>query len=136
MVESPRAWFDKFSTVICGLGFHSSDHDSALFLRSTSVGRIILLLYVDDMIITGDDTDGITHLKSQLQQQFEMKDLGPLRYFLGIEVASSPKGYLLSQSKYAVHNPFLLFPNLNRSKSSMIRAQGVYSVIQPFYTSI
>lgn len=98
--QAPRAWFEKFSTVITSLGFHHSDHDSALFVKCTNAGRILLSLYVDDMIITGDDSDGIAYLKSELARCFAMKDLGTLRYFLGIEVACSPKGYLLSQSKY------------------------------------
>ena len=55
---------------------------------------------VDDMIITGSDSAAISDVKDHLFREFEMKDLGPLRYFLGIEVASSPKGYLLSQTKY------------------------------------
>ena len=98
--QAPRAWFEKFSTVITSLGFIPSNHDSALFVKCTSAGRILLSLYVDDMIITGDDYKGIESLKRELTHRFAMKDLGMLRYFLGIEVAQSKKGYLLSQTKY------------------------------------
>ncbi|CAL5443960.1 unnamed protein product [Camellia sinensis] len=99
--QSPRAWYDRFQTAVTELGFHPSASDSALFLRHTSAGFVALLLYVDDMIITGSDSSAISEVKQHLFRTFEMKDLGPLRYFLGIEVASSPKGYFLSQAKYA-----------------------------------
>ncbi|XP_050219079.1 uncharacterized mitochondrial protein AtMg00810-like [Mercurialis annua] len=79
--QAPRVWSDKFSTLITSLGFCPSNHDFALFVKC-------------------DDVVGISLLKSELTQNFAMKDLGPLRYFLGIEVASFLKGYLLSQSKY------------------------------------
>ena len=61
--QAPRAWFAKFSSTIRDFGFSSSAHDSALFIRKTKRGTILLLLYVDDMIITGDDTVGISSLK-------------------------------------------------------------------------
>jgi hypothetical protein len=99
--QSPRAWYARFQDVVLQIGFQPSMHDSALFLRRTSHGLVLLLLYVDDMIITGSDVAAISDVKRHLFQEFDMKDLGPLRYFLGIEVASSPQGYLLGQSKYA-----------------------------------
>ena len=99
--QAPRAWFAKFSSVVAQQGFTPSSYDSALFIRHTSTGIILILLYVDDMIITGDDPAGICDLQKFLNQQFEMKDLGTLSYFLGLEVTSSSDGYYLSQAKYA-----------------------------------
>ena len=98
--QAPRAWFAKFHKTITQLNFSSSDHDSALFTRKTDNGIIVLLLYVDDMIITGDDYVGIEELKKFLCQHFEMKDLGPLSYFVGFEVLSSSNGLFLSKAKF------------------------------------
>ncbi|RVW70826.1 Retrovirus-related Pol polyprotein from transposon RE1 [Vitis vinifera] len=99
--QAPRAWFAKFSSTIFHLGYTASPYDSALFLRRIDKGTILLLLYVDDMIITGDDLSGIQELKDFLSQQFEMKDLGHLSYFLGLEITHSTDGLYITQAKYA-----------------------------------
>ena len=80
--QAPRAWFAKFSSTISQHGFSCSSFDTALFLRRSGHGITILLLYVDDMIITGDDMQGIQDLKNFLGRQFEMKDLSPIITFL------------------------------------------------------
>jgi hypothetical protein len=59
-----------------------------------------LIVYVDDMIITGDDIEEISRLQEKLSTEFEMKNLGGLKYFLGIEVGRSRQGIFLSQRKY------------------------------------
>ena len=82
VLNTPRAWFAKFSSTISQHGFSGSSFDTTLFLRRSTHGITILLLYVDDMIITGDDMQGIQDLKHFLSHQFERKDLSPLNYFL------------------------------------------------------
>ena len=99
--QAPRAWFAKFSSTISRLGYMASHYDSALFLRRTDKGTILLILYVADMIITGDDLSGIQELKDFLSQQFEMKDLSHLSYFLGLEITHSTDGLYITQAKYA-----------------------------------
>ena len=99
--QVPRAWFAKFSSTIFCLGYMTSHYDSALFLHHTNKCIILLLLYVDDMIITGNDLSGIQELKNFLSQQFEMKDLGHLSYFLGLEITHSTDGLYITQAKYA-----------------------------------
>jgi hypothetical protein len=66
--QTPRAWFAKFSSIVHQFGFSSSLHDIALFICHFDKGMILLLLYVDDMIITGDDHSGISDFKQFLHQ--------------------------------------------------------------------
>ena len=98
--QAPRAWFERFPSIVTEAGFTASDHDPTLFVHTSPRGRTPLLLYVDDMIITGDDPQYIAFVKKRLSDKFLMSDMGPLRYFLGIEVTSTPEGYYLSQGKY------------------------------------
>ncbi|WVZ93716.1 hypothetical protein U9M48_039674 [Paspalum notatum var. saurae] len=98
--QAPRAWFQRFASVVTAAGFSASAHDPALFVHTSSRGRTLLLLYVVDMIITGDDPQFIAFGVARLSEQFLMSDLGPFRYFLGIEVSSTYEGFYLSQEKY------------------------------------
>src|SRR3954462_7476636 len=98
--QAPGAWFERFASVVTAASFSPSFHDPALFIHTSPRGRTLLLLYVDDMIITGDDPKYIAFVKARLSEQFLMSDLGPPRYFLGIEVSSTVDGFFISQERY------------------------------------
>ena len=100
--QSPRAWFDKFSKAVVSHGMTRSQADHSVFFKKTKTGIVILVVYVDDIVITGSDREGIQILINHLSSSFLTKFLGKLRYFLGIEVARSKAGISLSQRKYTL----------------------------------
>ena len=101
--QSPRAWFEKFSDSIKSMGYTQGQTDYTMFYKHSHEGKItILIVYVDDIILTGNDEHEIRRMKESLAQKFEIKDLGNLRYFLGIEVARSKKGIFLTQRKFTL----------------------------------
>ena len=99
--QVPRYWFDRFNMHILHLDFICSKTDSSLFTLQAHKGLIFLLLYVDDIIITGSNPSHVSFLVRQLGKEFSMKDLGLLHFFLGIKVKYFDGGIHLRQSKYA-----------------------------------
>jgi len=98
--QSPRAWFRRFTVAMKRYEYKQNNSDHTLFLKRKGDLITCLIIYVDDMIITGSDIEEISQLKNNLFREFEMKDLGGLKYFLGIEVIRSNKGIFISQRKY------------------------------------
>ena len=99
--QSLRTWFGRSNKSVAKYGYAQCQADHTLFVKPNSGGKItILIVYVDDIILTGDDSDEIFKLKRMLATEFEIKDLGTLRYFLGMKVARSKEGIVISQRKY------------------------------------
>jgi hypothetical protein len=99
--QSPRAWFARLSYIMISLGYVQTHSDHTVFVRRGE-NVCVLIVYVDDIIMTGDDVEEINRLKENLRSAFEIKDLGKLRYFLGIEVSRSEKGIFICQRKYTL----------------------------------
>lgn len=97
-----RQWYAKFTDALMGAGFKQSRHDYALFTWTKGMSSIYLMIYVDDILIMGNDESAVTSLKKYLHSTFHIKDLGPPKYFLGIETARSKQGISLSQRKFVL----------------------------------
>jgi hypothetical protein len=98
--QAPRAWYNKIDTYLIKSGFSRSQNEPTLYTKTDQHGKILIVcLYVDDMIYTRNLE--LTNFKHAMQSEFEMTDLGIMKYFLGIKVDQSTKGIFVCQKKYA-----------------------------------
>jgi hypothetical protein len=100
--QAPRAWYSRLSSNLLNLGFVASKSDTSLFIYKHSGVTLYMLVYVDDIIVTGSCDKTISTLLKELRSEFALKELGDLHFFLGIEVNQTSDGIFLSQEKYAL----------------------------------
>lgn len=98
--QAPRTWFKKLSLTLLRLGFLESQVDHSLPTFHPTNVHLFLLIHVDDIIVTRNNYTAIINLSICLMNEFGMKDIGPLNFFLGINVTRTVEGIHLSQSKY------------------------------------
>ncbi|CAN1263351.1 Retrovirus-related Pol polyprotein from transposon TNT 1-94 [Linum perenne] len=111
--QAPRAWFACLRDALVALGFSTSKTDHSLFYTATD-SPLFVLVYVDNIIITRASADRVRAIITQLAARFQLKDLGPLHYFLGVQVSRNSMGMHLSQPKYIME--LLAKANLSNAK--------------------
>ena len=99
--QAPRAWNTKLDACLIQLGFTRCESEAGMYARGTN-GRLLVGVYVDDLVITGSNSSTIEAFKLEMMEQFKMSDLGLLTYYLGIEVHQSPAGIDIAQTAYAL----------------------------------
>jgi hypothetical protein len=99
--QDPRAWYAKMDNFLIATRFSRCHSDLNVYTNKVGIHIIILVLYVDDLILTGSDSKLLNHVKTSLKKNFEIIDLGFLHYFLGLQFFQTNEGIFLSQSKYA-----------------------------------
>jgi hypothetical protein len=90
--QAPRAWYSRFTTYLASIGFVEAKSDTSLFIYRRGKDIVYLLLYVDDIVLTAFTIDLLQCTIITLQQEFAMKDLGPLHHFLGITAERRSQG--------------------------------------------
>lgn len=100
--QAPRAWFDKLQFALALFCFQSSKSGQTLFVRITIAHSTFILVYVESILVTGNDSQVITNLITNLYKEFALKDLGLVNYFLGFQVTHTSYGLHLSQMKYFI----------------------------------
>ena len=99
--QAPRTWYEKLTEHLLKLNFEHFDLDDAtLFIKKVGISVVYLVVYVDDLLMTGNNDSYIASIKKDLKKIFEMTDMGRLHYYLGIEITQHPNYIFLSQKKY------------------------------------
>lgn len=99
--QAPRAWYSRIDEFFLKENFSRSDNDHALYTKEVHGKLLVVCIYVDDLIVTGDDENMVEEFKTVMKREFEMSDLGLLNYFLGMEIVQNQEGIFLSQECYA-----------------------------------
>ena len=100
--QASQQWFSKFSTALLQEGFLKSTSNHSLFVKTYGSTFIALFVYVDDIIIASNNKEELDKLKCSLDNQFKLKDLGGLKYFLELEIARSARDIFINQRQYAL----------------------------------
>ncbi len=100
--QAPRSWFQCLNTFLVQYGFVQCRADQSLFIFQHSSDITIMLLYVDDIIMTRNSPPLLSSFVTTLGAEFELSDLGSFSYFLGLEATGSTDGLCLSQTKYTI----------------------------------
>jgi len=100
--QASKKWYAKLSEVLFQRGYKYSENDYSLFYEKKTHSAVFLAIHVDDILLTRNDEQEVTSLKSFLDSTFKIKDLGYAHYFLGIEVLRSDQGLLLTQKKFTM----------------------------------
>nr|GEV87312.1 uncharacterized mitochondrial protein AtMg00810-like [Tanacetum cinerariifolium] len=100
--QANRQWFTKLTDFLTSINFHQSYADTSLFTLTQNGHTTILLVYVNDIILTGDSPSLVEFIKQQHHNKFSIKDLGAVHYYLGIEFLRNKSGMVISQRKYAL----------------------------------
>jgi len=99
--QAPRAWNTRIDTYFKENGFKQCPYEHALYTKKNGGNLMLVALYVDDLIFMGNNDEMIEKFKSTMIQEFEMTDLGLMKFFLGLEVRQGKTGIFISQEKYA-----------------------------------
>ena len=100
---APQVWFTCLIDYLLCLGFNSTSANTSLYIQVTRSFVIIMLIFVDDWIVTGNNISSINSLIRDLNQVIVMKGFGPLNYILGVEIIRSPTAIYLCQAKYITY---------------------------------
>eukprot|EP00253_Pinus_taeda_P034774 PITA_34774 len=115
--QTPRAWYSRIDSYLLDNEFDKCEGEPTVYIKEKDGKILIVVLYVDDVIFTSNDDQLIKNFKSVMKEEFEMTDMGFLRYFLGIEVDQNEKGIFISQARYV--NQVLSRFNMQECKAAI-----------------
>lgn len=141
--QAPRAWYSRIDEHLCNLGFAKSPSESTLYVKHNGDDVLIISLYVDDLLVTGNKACIVEKFKQEMMEVFEMTDLGLMAFFLGMEIKQSEHEVFICQKKYAkeILKKFKLgecreMSTPMNSKEKLCKEDGTEKIDQAYFRSL